>query len=1300
MAANDLNINIRATFDNQASPGFKKMASDAATTSKAVQRSFQEALSPAKMPSLSGLNAQFNLAKHTSAGFAKSIQQAGTAASSSSVSNDKLSNSIKKINKENQQLLGDAPRLRYALYDVSSTTGVLATALLGAATAVTVLSANFETAFTNIERTTMGTDAQLVNMRMQLEGLARDIPLAFGDITNIAALGAQLGVATGDLAGFAETVAQFAATTNVSAEQAAQSFGAIGELLDISANEFVNLGSAIALAGVRSVATETEILAVTTAIAAVAKQGGLTNNFIGGLATSLASLRVPAEQSRGALTRTFQEINRAAAEGGESLDNFAAVAGMTADQMRALIQTEGGMDAYFTSFLKGLEGMDATQLTTTLDTLSLSDIRVTNTLTRLSKNMDVVTDSMLNFSTGFEEGTFLAAAYGQRVEDIAAKFIILQNSLAELGATLGDAFAPLVGGVIDTLTTQIQAITDALGTEAGKNAAQLAIGVIAITGALLGFITAIGLASAGISAFRTVIATLGLEGAAAGLRGAAAGFLGVAGASGAAATAMRVFRLALIGTGIGAAIAALGALAEAFVSAGESGEIQFNKFVGSTAGLLDAVQADTAAYQEAVAAGNMSAAASFTFVDRAVEDNKDKFDEQTQTAVNAANVLGIDVVDGMNSATEAAKLNTVALGENTNAWFRNQLMQNEAFRNIIGTDKFIGEWEKMGVNFNQAVAIAATQGESGVLAYFQRQANATRTGAEAVIDTWTAFWKSIGDILSITLDEWIAGVDVGKIWDENFANVGNVVLSDDMKTAATTIGGLGNAVQLFGFDAADAGTSTAGFGEDLNRMGDEADGAADKIRTLTDYANDLSTVFDRSFDLSFGVDIATDDLNQGWRDIQENIEDSEKKVLDLQDDIVKLNEDILDSADGFAESARRVAEINQKIKETQSDINTLTADKKLKEYFLSVANAYGDTLRAQQLGAEIAEIDTKIEGKILDQAEANADLADEAKKVSKLQSELAKKEKELIAKNKELVKAQNDNTRSLTGNSEAAAANRRALEGIIQANQDLLTEYAASGMSQADLAIKAEELKQKFIDQAKELGFSQTEVQKYTDKFDDMILIIDKVPRNVTVGLDINIGAAELALREFDRKMREQGTKKYSGGSVGATTDAAAAERAGQRAAHLATAAEWNALANPANTPGKPWQYNLRAGQLASVFYGKAAALNYWSGGYTGAGGKYEPAGVVHRGEYVVPKNQVNQITKVPYFMEQPRSFAQGGYVGGGSSNMSNAMMVELSPYDRKLLAAAGNVQLRLDGKVVAQATNQSNFVSAQRGSN
>jgi len=36
------------------------------------------------------------------------------------------------------------------------------------------------------------------------------------------------------------------------------------------------------------------------------------------------------------------------------------------------------------------------------------------------------------------------------------------------------------------------------------------------------------------------------------------------------------------------------------------------------------------------------------------------------------------------------------------------------------------------------------------------------------------------------------------------------------------------------------------------------------------------------------------------------------------------------------------------------------------------------------------------------------------------------------------------------------------------------------------------------------------------------------------------------------------------------------------------------------------------------------------SGGFTGRGGKYEPAGIVHKGEYVIPKEYVNQSTGTP----------------------------------------------------------------------
>jgi len=54
------------------------------------------------------------------------------------------------------------------------------------------------------------------------------------------------------------------------------------------------------------------------------------------------------------------------------------------------------------------------------------------------------------------------------------------------------------------------------------------------------------------------------------------------------------------------------------------------------------------------------------------------------------------------------------------------------------------------------------------------------------------------------------------------------------------------------------------------------------------------------------------------------------------------------------------------------------------------------------------------------------------------------------------------------------------------------------------------------------------------------------------------------------------------------------------------------------------------------------------SGGYTGSGAKYEPAGIVHKGEYVMPKNVVDNVG-VGYFESIHKKY--GGYAAGGYVN-------------------------------------------------
>ncbi|MBV2181678.1 MAG: phage tail tape measure protein [Castellaniella sp.] len=54
-------------------------------------------------------------------------------------------------------------------------------------------------------------------------------------------------------------------------------------------------------------------------------------------------------------------------------------------------------------------------------------------------------------------------------------------------------------------------------------------------------------------------------------------------------------------------------------------------------------------------------------------------------------------------------------------------------------------------------------------------------------------------------------------------------------------------------------------------------------------------------------------------------------------------------------------------------------------------------------------------------------------------------------------------------------------------------------------------------------------------------------------------------------------------------------------------------------------------------------------GGFTGAGGKYEPAGIVHKGEYVLTKEATSRIG-VGVLDRMNKGYANGGLVGGGAA--------------------------------------------------
>lgn len=456
---------------------------------------------------------------------------------------------------------------RYALYDISRRAALFGVAI-GGAFALGVKSAiEFESAFTSVERTTQLTlnsnipevAAQAKTLRDTLIQLTTEIPVAFADITEIATLGAQLGIASDSVDDFAETVAKFAAITGIAVDQAALSFGRLGELMDVDPSQFENVSSAIVFAGINAVATDAEILKMSEQIAAAATQAGFAAEETIGFATALASLKVRPEEARGVITRLFRTFDLSVSSGGERLDDLATVIGKTSDEAAALWNQDPSQ--FVQSFLYSAQAGD--KLNETLSALGIVNTREINVITRLANNMDVLGSALSDSREQFAAGTFASESYGLVVDDVASKITILQNSVAALGASFGQVFTPILGPVIDILQNIVEEITNApkpvkiLITLIGGLVAGFALITAAIAGGVAGLLalklafnnlTGSGVqAGLGIGTLRALIVSLiPAAGGATTVMGALSAQARTAAASFAAAsTAVKVFQASL-----------------------------------------------------------------------------------------------------------------------------------------------------------------------------------------------------------------------------------------------------------------------------------------------------------------------------------------------------------------------------------------------------------------------------------------------------------------------------------------------------------------------------------------------------------------------------------------------------------------------------------------------------------------------------------------------------------------------------------------------------------------------------------
>lgn len=85
-----------------------------------------------------------------------------------------------------------------------------------------------------------------------------------------------------------------------------------------------------------------------------------------------------------------------------------------------------------------------------------------------------------------------------------------------------------------------------------------------------------------------------------------------------------------------------------------------------------------------------------------------------------------------------------------------------------------------------------------------------------------------------------------------------------------------------------------------------------------------------------------------------------------------------------------------------------------------------------------------------------------------------------------LVEQAKEQGTALKGNSEEALNNRDAIRDVVDADFDVIAAMAEAGATSDELTTKTEKLKQKFIDQMRQAGFSEEAIDRYAAAYDEI----------------------------------------------------------------------------------------------------------------------------------------------------------------------------------------------------------------------
>lgn len=320
-----------------------------------------------------------------------------------------------------------------------------------------------DSSFRDMKKTVNGTEQDFENLREAALEFSRTHAVSADTILEIEAMGGQLGIAVDKLQDFGTVVSNLDIATNMNADEIAEDLGQLNNILPDLNDNYSAFGDALVRLGNNMPAQESAIMDVTSRIGSLGGIVGMSTPQVLAWATAIAATGQNSEAAGTAISNTMSDIEGAVASGGDSLEAFAKVANMSAEDFaKSWNETPS---AAMQAFVQGLKSIDdqGGSVDATLQELGITGVRQKQALEGLAQTTDVLNDALAmsedawnGVSDEWGDAGDAAREASQKSEGFSGTLQMLKNSASEFGYELGNAMVPFM----QTATEALQALTD------------------------------------------------------------------------------------------------------------------------------------------------------------------------------------------------------------------------------------------------------------------------------------------------------------------------------------------------------------------------------------------------------------------------------------------------------------------------------------------------------------------------------------------------------------------------------------------------------------------------------------------------------------------------------------------------------------------------------------------------------------------------------------------------------------------------------------------------------------------------